>query len=192
MTDHLMKRLRGRLVDGTTPEESMLQAADEIERLRAEVLDLHAQVSTLESREVCTVAHDGDVETCGYCQRDALQAQLLEHAEVCKEGPHPLTALRAEVERLTKANSNLVSRAEESAFNAGEITDWRTERIAEMGYEAARLRARVAHMQFYLQWIYNPAGNDICTPKEIAEMGLKEPDRLRPSPGAVPSGEAVR
>ena len=97
----------------------------------------------------------------------------------------------AEVERLTKANSNLVSQAEESAFNAGEITDWRTERIAEMGYEAARLRARVAHMQFYLQWIYNPAGNDICTPKEIAEMGLKEPDRLRPSPGAVPSGEAV-
>jgi len=100
MTDHLMKRLRGRRLDGTTPEESMLQAADEIERLRAEVLDLHAQVSTLESREVCTVAHDGDVETCGYCQRDALQAQLLEHAEVCKEGPHPLTALRAEVERL--------------------------------------------------------------------------------------------
>ena len=37
----------------------------------AEVLDLRAQISTLESREVCAAAHD-NVETCGYCQRDAL------------------------------------------------------------------------------------------------------------------------
>lgn len=50
----------------------------EIERLRAQVIDLHAQLSTLESREVCTAPHDGDVETCGYCQRDALQARVAE------------------------------------------------------------------------------------------------------------------
>lgn len=46
--------------------------------LRAEVLDLREQVSALESREVCTVAHDGDVATCGYCQRDALRARIAE------------------------------------------------------------------------------------------------------------------
>ena len=56
-------------------------------------------------------------------------------------------ALRAEVERLTKANSNLISQAEESAFNATEITDWRIERIAEMGYEAARLRAEIEQLR---------------------------------------------
>jgi hypothetical protein len=38
----------------------------------AVIKDLYEQVSALESREVCTVAHD-NVETCGYCQRDALQ-----------------------------------------------------------------------------------------------------------------------
>jgi hypothetical protein len=31
-------------------------------------------VAALESREVCTVAHE-NVETCGYCQRDALAAE---------------------------------------------------------------------------------------------------------------------
>ena len=34
MSDLLMKRLLGLRLDGTTPEESMLQAAEEIERLR--------------------------------------------------------------------------------------------------------------------------------------------------------------
>jgi len=58
-----------------------------------------------------------------------------------------VATLRAEVERLTKANSNLISQAEESAFNATEITDWRIERIAEMGYEAARLRAEIKRLR---------------------------------------------
>jgi hypothetical protein len=40
-------------------------------RLSAENLALHELVASLESREVCTVAHE-DVETCGYCQRDRL------------------------------------------------------------------------------------------------------------------------
>lgn len=44
--------------------------------LRAEVLDVREALSAAESREVCTVAHDGDVATCGYCQRDALRAEL--------------------------------------------------------------------------------------------------------------------
>ena len=46
-----------------------------------------------------------------------------------------------------------------------------------------KLRARIRHMRFYLEWIFNPAGNDICTPKEIAEMGLKRTDKkfLRPA-----------
>lgn len=44
----------------------------EREALRHENADLHEQVAALQSREVCTVAHD-DVEVCGYCQRDALQ-----------------------------------------------------------------------------------------------------------------------
>lgn len=48
--------------------------------------------------------------------------------------------------------------------------------------EIRKLRARIAHMRFYLSWIHNPAGNDICTPKEIAEMGLARTDKrfLRP------------
>lgn len=36
-----------------------------------EIIDLKEQVAAPQSREVCTVAHE-DVETCGYCQRDAL------------------------------------------------------------------------------------------------------------------------
>lgn len=40
--------------------------------------------------------------------------------------------------------------------------------------EVDRLRAENNHMRFHLQWIYNPAGNDICTPVEIAKMGLSK------------------
>lgn len=36
-----------------------------------EIIDMHEQIAALQSREVCTVAHE-DVDTCGYCQRDAL------------------------------------------------------------------------------------------------------------------------
>ena len=37
--------------------------------------DLMEQLAAAQSQEVCTVAHD-NVETCGYCQRDALAARL--------------------------------------------------------------------------------------------------------------------
>jgi len=47
----------------------------ETEELRSEILALREQVAALESREVCTVAHD-NVEACGYCQRDALLNEL--------------------------------------------------------------------------------------------------------------------
>ena len=40
-----------------------------------EILDLKEQLAALQSREVCTVAHE-NVETCGYCQRDAIEAEL--------------------------------------------------------------------------------------------------------------------
>lgn len=39
--------------------------------------DLMEQLAFAQSPEVCTVAHD-NVETCGYCQRDALAARLAE------------------------------------------------------------------------------------------------------------------
>ena len=40
----------------------------------AEGAKLHEQVAALESREVCTAPHE-NVEECGYCQRDRLQAE---------------------------------------------------------------------------------------------------------------------
>jgi hypothetical protein len=46
----------------------------------AEILALKEQIASLESREVCTVAHE-NVERCGYCQRDALKTV----AEIAKE-----------------------------------------------------------------------------------------------------------
>jgi hypothetical protein len=86
--------------------EAMLQACMEIERLtksesyawkntreidkdrieqRAKILALQEQVAALESREVCTIAHQ-NVETCGYCQRDELRKQLTARAEA--PAPH--------------------------------------------------------------------------------------------------------
>ncbi len=50
-------------------------ATTERDECKREILALREQVAALESREVCTVAHD-NVETCGYCQRDALRDAL--------------------------------------------------------------------------------------------------------------------
>ena len=50
---------------------------------RAEILELHEKVSFLESREVCAAAHD-NVETCGYCQRDAARAELKEAVQLLR------------------------------------------------------------------------------------------------------------
>lgn len=47
---------------------------DTMKAMSEEILSLREQVAALESREVCTVAHE-NVETCGYCQRDALTAE---------------------------------------------------------------------------------------------------------------------
>lgn len=38
-------------------------------------LELRERIAFLESREVCAAAHD-NVDTCGYCQRDALISAL--------------------------------------------------------------------------------------------------------------------
>jgi hypothetical protein len=62
--------------------------AAEIESLRSRLLDAKEQVAALESREVCTVAHD-NVETCGYCQRDELLAEralIVARAENAERG----------------------------------------------------------------------------------------------------------
>ena len=50
-------------------------AASDYDALAAEVLAIKEHCAALESREVCSVAHE-DVETCGYCQRDALYRLL--------------------------------------------------------------------------------------------------------------------
>ena len=65
----------GRRYKRQAAEDSTEALKAAIERLQAENVALHEQVAALESREVCTVAHD-DVETCGYCQRDALRAEV--------------------------------------------------------------------------------------------------------------------
>ena len=57
-----------------TSFDGSCQLHDRIDALTAENLSLREQVAALESREVCTVAHE-NVETCGYCQRDALTAE---------------------------------------------------------------------------------------------------------------------
>ena len=46
-----------------------------LDALSQEILTLKETISFLESREVCGAAHD-NVETCGYCQRDAVIAAL--------------------------------------------------------------------------------------------------------------------
>ena len=51
---------------------------------RAEILELHEKVAFLESREVCAAAHD-NVETCGYCQRDAARAELKEAVQLLRK-----------------------------------------------------------------------------------------------------------
>ena len=46
-----------------------------LDAMAQEILALKEQIAFLESREVCAAAHE-NVETCGYCQRDALQARI--------------------------------------------------------------------------------------------------------------------
>jgi uncharacterized small protein (DUF1192 family) len=46
-----------------------------IAALEAENKDLHERLAFAESREVCGAAHD-NVETCGFCQRDARDARI--------------------------------------------------------------------------------------------------------------------
>lgn len=47
-----------------------------------EILTLKEKIAFLESREVCAAAHE-NVETCGYCQRDALLRELNMWADNC-------------------------------------------------------------------------------------------------------------
>jgi hypothetical protein len=52
--------------------EMMIHLADR----EAALLAANERAAFAESREVCTMPHDGDVTTCGYCQRDALQESV--------------------------------------------------------------------------------------------------------------------
>ena len=73
--DAWLKRVDGpKLTGGNTSEPQPL--GDAIND-KAEILALREQVAALESREVCTVAHD-NVEECGFCQRDRLLTALRE------------------------------------------------------------------------------------------------------------------
>lgn len=60
-------------------------ATTERDECKREILALREQVAALESREVCTVAHD-NVETCGYCQRDALRKDAERYRYARREG----------------------------------------------------------------------------------------------------------
>ena len=48
--------------------------------------------------------------------------------------------------------------------------------------EIKRLRERLAELRFALDWIADPRGNDICTPKEIAEDALQKDAALKEKP----------
>jgi uncharacterized protein YciW len=60
--------------DGDEAVTTLREQDQIIARLTAEVLQLKERCAALESREVCTVAHE-NVETCGYCQLDELLAE---------------------------------------------------------------------------------------------------------------------
>lgn len=72
------------------PDGGNVSLAEQVRRMRADILALREQIAALESREVCTVAHD-NVGTCGYCQRDALLARV-EAAEKAIERVLPAKA----------------------------------------------------------------------------------------------------
>ncbi len=59
----------------TKAHDELAAMTVERDRLRAENLELHAEISMIKSPEVCAAAHD-NVETCGYCQRDKIAEAL--------------------------------------------------------------------------------------------------------------------
>lgn len=92
MTNDLLKRLRRQLIDGTSDEETMRQAAEEIERLTSELAwqskEIDAQVQEIQrlreiAREVGTLDcfHNG-----GKCAPDCLC--LSARAERLSRGQH--------------------------------------------------------------------------------------------------------
>lgn len=60
--------------------------------------------------------------------------------------------------------------------------------IRELRAKVERLQERVKAARFYLEWIANPAGNDICTPAEIAARGLTKIGAARAA-GQTPEGQ---
>ena len=112
--DDLSKRLRNWM---TTPfgihgtAELCDEAASALDALlaerdaaRAQILELHEKVAFLESREVCAAAHD-NVETCGYCQRDAARAELREAVRLIESNICYVPAARAVLDRVGKQPS---------------------------------------------------------------------------------------
>lgn len=113
MSDHanLLARLQRRRIDARTDDETMLEAAvaldnahhasnkwreiyaqrtderdllrAELDMAKAEIVSLHEEVSSLESREVCAADHD-NVDVCGYCQRDAGQEMFMRALEFAR------------------------------------------------------------------------------------------------------------
>ncbi len=114
-----------------TSFDGSCQLHDRIDALTAENLSLREQVAALESREVCTVAHE-NVETCGYCQRDALTAEN--------------AALRDErallVQRAENAEAALVE-AEQEYQDARIVRKQLEARLAEATVTEANLHKRI-------------------------------------------------
>ena len=102
--------------------------------------DLMEQLAAAQSREVCTVAHE-NVETCGYCQRDALTAEN--------------AALREEraliIQRAENAEAALVAEVAKNGRHAMRVT------IAQLEARLANVRAWLADPRMS-QWTYMENG----------------------------------
>jgi hypothetical protein len=73
--------------------------------------DLLEQLAAAQSREVCTVAHE-NVETCGYCQRDALLGEVVEKSTALSRALAGMGEARADRDALTAENAALRKDAE--------------------------------------------------------------------------------
>lgn len=95
------------------PDGGNVSLAEQVRRMRADILALREQIAALESREVCTVAHD-NVGTCGYCQREqgveAAERDLMDSA------------------MLLRRVSRLLAKADPSALAPRNAMDWLTRR----------------------------------------------------------------
>ena len=107
--------------------------AAEVAALRSRLLDAKEQVAALESREVCTVAHE-NVETCGYCQRDALTAEntaLRKERDAYRDSATARDRNEDALRVALKAANSQAERFEREWYLRGDELDSVRERLAE-------------------------------------------------------------